>query len=171
MATSIGEDELRSIVSSRIRGHFAAWNYFQSIDTPRNREFVRRFQKELGYDRVTDDPIEAAYFQVYLWKLAAERAGRFEVDAVSEAFQTDIEFEMPGGRVKIDPKTHHTYKRFRLGKARDDRQFDIVHESGDWIAPDPYPQVAFPGWHCDWTEGGVTRGPDVKIGGEKPRSS
>ena len=170
VATSIGEDELRSIVPSRVRGHFAAWNYFQSIDTPRNREFLRRFQVELGYDRVTDDPIEAAYFQVYLWKLAVERAGRFEVDAVREAFQTGIEFEAPGGRVKIDPKTHHTYKRFRLGKVRDDRQFDIVHETPDWIAPDPYPQVAFPGWHCDWTQDGVTRGTDVKIGGEKPRS-
>jgi hypothetical protein len=43
------------------------------------------------------------------------------------------------------------------------RQFDIVYESPDWIAPDLYPQVAFPGWHCDWTQGGITRGPEVKI--------
>jgi urea transport system substrate-binding protein len=112
---------------------------------------------------VTDDPIEAAYFQVFLWKLAAEKAGSFEVDKIRDALQSNIQFDAPGGKVMIDPKTQHTYKRFRLGKVRDDRQFDIVHESTDWIAPDPYPQVAFPGWHCDWTRGGVTRGVDVRI--------
>lgn len=21
------------------------------------------------------------------------------------------------------------------------------------LAPDPYPQIAFPGWKCDWTQG------------------
>ena len=157
VATSVGEDELRSILPSRVEGHFAAWNYFQSVDTPRNREFVGRFQQELGYDRVTDDPIEAAYFQVYLWKLAAEKAGSFDVDKVRASLQSGIEFDAPGGMVKIDPRTQHTYKRFRLGRVRDDRQFDVVHESPDWIAPDPYPQVAFPGWQCDWTQGGITR--------------
>jgi urea transport system substrate-binding protein len=34
VATSVGEDELRSLLPDRVRGHFAAWNYFQSIDTP-----------------------------------------------------------------------------------------------------------------------------------------
>src|SRR5262249_15560334 len=36
VATSVGEDELRSLLPSRVRGHLAAWNYFQSLDTPRN---------------------------------------------------------------------------------------------------------------------------------------
>jgi len=27
----------------------------------------------------------------------------------------------------------------------------------------PYPQVAFPGWGCDWTKGGVTEGTAVEI--------
>jgi hypothetical protein len=121
-------------------------------------EFVDRFKREHGSDRVTDDPIEAAYFQVYLWKLSVEKAGSFEVDDVRAAFSGGIEFEAPGGKVRLDPKTQHTYKRFRLGRVRHDRQFDIVYESPEWIAPDPYPQVAFPGWHCDWTSGGVTRG-------------
>ena len=65
----------------------------------------------------------------------------------------------------VDPKTQHTYKRFRLGRVREDRQFDIVHESADWVAPEPYPEVAFPGWHCDWTGEGLTRGPQVNIEG------
>jgi hypothetical protein len=50
--------------------------------------------------------------------------------------------------VKVDPKTWHTYKRFRMGQVRDDRQSDIIDEAPNWTEPDPYAQVAFPGWHC-----------------------
>ena len=52
---------------------------------------------------------------------------------------------------------------FRMGKIRDDKQFDIVYTSPQAIEPDPFPQVAFPGWHCDWTKGGLTKGQAVEI--------
>jgi urea transport system substrate-binding protein len=163
LATSVAEDELRSLLPSQVKGHLAAWTYFQSLNTPANKEFVGRFRQAYGYDCVTDDPIEAAYSQVYLWKQAVERAGSFAVDKVHTALREGIEVEAPSGKIKIDPKTQHTYKRFRLGRMCEDRQFDIVYESQDWIAPDPYPEVAFPGWSCDWTQGGLTRGTPVSI--------
>jgi len=75
-----------------------------------------------------------------------------DVDKVREAFKSNIEFDAPGGKVKLDPKTQHTYKPFLMGKIRDDKQFDVVYRT-DLISPDPYPQVAFPGWGCDWTKG------------------
>ena len=74
-----------------------------------------------------------------------------------------IEFDAPEGKVKLDPKTQHTYKYFRMGKIRDDKQFDIVYTT-DLIAPDPYPQIAFPGWSVDWTKGGLVKGEAVKVG-------
>jgi urea transport system substrate-binding protein len=163
VSVSVGEDELRGLLPPKVKGHLAAWCYFQSLDTPANQEFVQKFKKEYGWDRVTDDPIEAAYTQVFLWKLAVEKAGTTEVDRVRSAFRSGIEFDAPSGRVRVDPRTQHTFKRFRMGRVRADRQFDIIHESADLIEPDPYPQVAFPGWHCDWTSGGVTRGAEVKI--------
>jgi urea transport system substrate-binding protein len=162
-AVSVGEDELRGPDPSKVKGHLAAWNYFESIDTPKNKEFVKKFKDKYGQDRVTDDPIEAAYFMVYFWKLATEKAGSTDVDKVREALRSGIEFDAPGGKVKLDPKTQHTYKYFRMGKIRDDKQFDIVYTSPSLIEPDPYPQVAFPGWHCDWMKGGVTKGKEVKI--------
>jgi urea transport system substrate-binding protein len=100
---------------------------------------------------------------VHLWKTAVEKAGSTDVDKVRAALQSGIEYDAPEGKVKVDPKTQHTYKRFRMGRVRADRQFDIIYESPSWIEPDPYPQVAFPGWHCDWTKEGITRGPDVNI--------
>jgi urea transport system substrate-binding protein len=162
VAVSVGEDELRGLDPAKVKGHLAAWNYFQSIDTPKNKEFVKKFQDKYGKDRVTDDPIEAAYMMVYFWKMAVEKAGSTEVDKVREAFKTNIEFDAPGGKVKLDPKTQHTYKPFLMGKIRDDKQFDVVYRT-PLLEPIPYPPVAFPGWGCDWTKGGVTKGAAVKV--------
>ena len=162
-ATSVGEDELRGLLPEEVVGHLAGWSYFQTVDTARNRDFVSRFQAEHGEDRVVSDPMEAAYAQVYLWKLAVEKAGSFEVDRVLEAFNSGIVFEAPGGDIMVDPKSRHTYKPFLIGRVREDRQFDIVYETPQWIQPDPYPALAFPGWQCDWTEGGVTTGKKISI--------
>jgi urea transport system substrate-binding protein len=164
VAVSVGEDELRTLDPSKVKGHLAAWNYYQSIDAPKNKEFVANFRKFCKDEtRVTDDPIEAAYMMVYFWKMAVEKAGSTDVDKVREAFKSNIEFDAPGGKVKLDPKTQHTYKPFLMGKIRDDKQFDIVHKTA-LIEPVPYPEVAFPGWGCDWTKGGITKGPEVKVG-------
>lgn len=170
VAVSVGEDELRGLDPAKVKGHLAAWNYFQSVDTPKNKKFVENFkafsdkQKAgSGKDRVTDDPIEAAYIGVYFWKAAVEKAGSVEVDKVREAFKSNIEFDAPSGKVKLDAKTQHTWKPFMMGKTRDDKQFDVVYKT-EPIEPIPYPQVAFPGWGCDWTKGGPTKGVEVKIG-------
>ena len=169
VAVSVGEDELQGLDSSKVKGHYAAWNYFQSIDTPKNKEFVKNFQAyclrvNKKKDQVTDDPIAAAYAQVYLWKLAVEKAKSFEVDAVRKALVGgDIEFDAPEGKIKVDPKNLHVYKYFRMGKIRDDRQFDIVYETKEWIEPEPYPQIAFPGWSVDWTKAGLTKGKSVQV--------
>jgi ABC-type branched-subunit amino acid transport system substrate-binding protein len=80
-------------------GHYASWSYFQSIDTPKIELFVRISSSRYGSDRVTSDPIEAAYTQVYLWKQAAEKAGSFEVELLREAAYGQT-FEAPGGKIQ-----------------------------------------------------------------------
>ena len=108
--------------------------------------------------------MEAAYVAVHLWRLAVERAGSTEVATVRAALQAGIEYAAPSGPMRLDPKTQHLAKYCRIGRIRADRQFEILYESPRPIAPDPYPPVAFPGWHCDWTQGGITRGEPVRIG-------
>lgn len=166
VSTSIAEDELRSLLPEQVTGHYAVSCYFQSLDTAANRRWVQGFRDEFGFDRVTGDPLEPGWCLVYLWKAAVEKAGSFETEAVRQAFRDGLEFEGPGGRVRLDPKTQHVTKTFRLGRIRGDRQFDIVHQSEGPIDPDPYPQVAFPGWSCDWTKDGIVRGPEVDINGD-----
>jgi urea transport system substrate-binding protein len=163
VATSVGEGELRVLPPEITQGHYAVWSYFQSVDSAENQKFVKSYKREFGYDRVLDDPMEAAYAQVYLWKQAVEKAGTTDTDAVRKVLEAGMEANAPGGRGRMDGKTHHMHKRFRLGRIRGDRQFDIVYESADTIAPDPYPEFAFPGWSCDWTRGGIKKGPMVTI--------
>jgi urea transport system substrate-binding protein len=163
LATSIGEDELRGLLPEVVEGHLAAWNYFQSIETDRNHRFIEAFQKEHGEDRVISDPMESAYAAVYLWKIAAELAGRPDPVSVRAALAKNIQFEAPGGLVSIDPRNQHAKKRCRVGRIRSDRQFDIVFEAPRMLSPDPFPQASFPGWRCDWTRGGLTEGAAVDV--------
>jgi urea transport system substrate-binding protein len=157
-AVSVAEDELRGLLGVEgamdvLAGHLAAWNYFQSIDTPKNKEFIAKFKKYTKDEkRVTDDPIEAAYFQVYFWAEAVKKAQSTDVDKVRQAVR-GIEFDAPGGKVKVSEKNQHTFKPFRMGEILKDGQFKIIHETG-LIEPDPYPSIAFPGKKCDWTQGG-----------------
>ena len=135
---SIAEDELRSFAVQHMAGDYAAWNYFQSIQSPENQRFVRSFQKKYGANRVTDDPMEAAYFGVYLWAQAVEDAGTDDVGAIRRAIK-DQSMNAPEGIVYIDGDTQHTWKSVRIGKIRGDGQFEIVWNSEKPVRPVPYP--------------------------------
>jgi urea transport system substrate-binding protein len=98
---------------------------------------VAAYKAKYGKDRVTDDPIEAGYFGVYLWKMAVEKAGSTEVAKVKEAAK-GIQFKAPGGLVTIDGSNQHTAKTVRIGVVRMDGQVDEVWNSGAPVKPDPY---------------------------------
>ena len=51
----------------------------------RSRPTARATSFRAGSTRVTDDPIEAAYFGVYVWKMAVEKAGSFDIEKVIPA--------------------------------------------------------------------------------------
>lgn len=136
LAVSIAEEELRRIGGSVAAGHYASWSYFQSIDTPKNREFVQNFQARYGQDRVTSDPIESAYAQVYLWKQAVEKAGCFDGDLVREAAYGQT-FAAPGGKIRIETN-NHVSKHCRIGKILEGGQFEIVFTSVGRLKPQPW---------------------------------
>lgn len=160
IAFSVSEDELRAMDTSKLVGHLAAWNYFMSVDTPENEAFVKAFQDYCaannlpgGADRVTADPIEAAYYGVYVWKAAAEKAGTFDVDAVREAVY-GMEFDAPGGKKKMHETNQHTYKPVYIGEIRADGQFDIVWESDGLVEPDSYSALLWEGKEFPAPSGG-----------------
>ncbi|MBI5043395.1 MAG: urea ABC transporter substrate-binding protein [Nitrospirae bacterium] len=140
MSVSIAEDELRGIGADIAEGHLAAWNYFMSMSTPENKVFVENYKKRYGKDRVTDDPIEAGYFGVYLWAEAVKKAKSTDVDKVREAVK-GVSFNAPEGKVSINPVNNHTSKIVQIGKVRKDGQFDILWSTGKPVEPEPFPAL------------------------------
>ena len=165
MAFSVSEDELRAMDVPPLVGHLAAWNYFQSIKTKENIQFVRTFKtycKEKGLPggskRVTCDPIEAAYFGVYVWAAACEKAGTFDVDKVRNAVY-GMEFDAPGGKKKMHPDNQHTLKPVYVGEILKNGQFKIVYKSDGLVSPDSYSAYL----HPDGNYPAPTGGPKKKI--------
>ncbi|MGG1311381.1 urea ABC transporter substrate-binding protein [Cohnella laeviribosi] len=146
MSVSVAEEEIKGIGANVLAGHYAAWNYYQTTDTPENKTFVAAYKEKYGQDRVTADPIEAGYNAVYLWAAAVEKAGSTDVDKVREAAK-GIEFNAPEGKVTIDGETQHLYKKVRIGEVQPDGQFKEVWSTPDPVKPDPY----LKGY--DWAQG------------------
>jgi urea transport system substrate-binding protein len=135
---SIAENELQSLPREKMAGDYAAWNYFQSIDTAINQQFVQAFKARYGAGRATSDPLEAAYVGVHLWAAAVTSAGTTDVKKVRAAVANRSQ-RGPGGMVYVDPENRHTWKTVRIGQIRPDGQFDIVWSSEYPIRPVPYP--------------------------------
>lgn len=155
MAFSVAEDELRSMDTEYLVGHLAAWNYYQTVDSESNKKFVEAFKAYCeknglpgGSDRVTDDPIEAAYISVNMWAKAAAKAGSFEVDDVKKSLY-GLEFEAPGTTVKIDEKNHHLHKPVLIGEILKNGMFDIVWSTPGLVKPEPWSMYTSPDKACD----------------------
>ncbi len=140
---SVAEDELRQFKVSLMAGDYASWNYFQSVNREENRRFVAAFRARFGSERVTTDPMEAAYFGVHLWAQAVTEAGTTVVSEVRKAVLKQS-MAAPEGIVSIEPHTQHTWKTVRVGKIRSDGQFEIVWSSEHPISPVPYPAFRSP---------------------------
>lgn len=137
LSVSVAEEEIRGIGVDVLEGHLAAWNYYQTTDTPENKTFVENYKKKYGADRVTADPIEAGYDAVYLWAAAVEKAGSIDVAKVKEAAK-GLEWDAPEGKIKIDGDNQHIYKTVRIGEVQADGQFKELWNSGEPVKPDPY---------------------------------
>lgn len=137
LSVSIAEEEVAAIGASKVKDQLTSWNYYQTLDTPENQKFVADFKAKYGPDRVTSDPMEAAYTSLYLWKAMVEKADSFAVDDVRAAAD-GVTFDAPEGEVKIDADNQHLYKTPRIGQINPDGLIDIVWETDSAVKPDPY---------------------------------
>ncbi len=153
MSVSIAEEEVKAIGPEYLKGHYAAWNYFQTVDTPANKKFVEAFKKKYGEDRVTNDPMEAAYIMVYLWKQAVEKAKTADdLEAVRKAAIGQT-FDAPEGMVTME-NNHHISKFVRIGEVGEDGLFKIVNDTDKAVEPIPWNQFVAEtkGYACDWSD-------------------
>jgi urea transport system substrate-binding protein len=130
VAFSVGEEELSGLDTTNLVGHLAAWNYFQSADTPENEAFIDAWHAFAGPERVTNDPMEAHYIGFNMWVNAVEAAGTTDVDAVRAAMYGQEFPNLTGGTAVMLPN-HHLAKPVLIGEIRDDGQFDIISQTAE----------------------------------------
>jgi len=139
VAFSVGEEELRGVDTKPLVGHLAAWNYFMSIKNPENAKFIKMYRDWAKKNKlpkadtvVTNDPMEATYIGIHMWKQAVEKAKSTDVDKVIAAMAGQT-FKAPSGfTIKMDEKNHHLHKPVFIGEIKADGQFNVV-----WKTPGP----------------------------------
>lgn len=137
VSVSVAEEEIGGIGVDNALGQLTAWNYYQTVDSPANKKFVEAFKAAYGADRVTSDPMEAAYTSLHLWKAMVEKAGSFAVDDVRAAAD-GVTFDAPEGTVTVDGENHHIAKTALIGKINADGLIDVEWSSDGPIDPDPF---------------------------------
>ncbi len=146
VAFSVGEEELRGVDTKPLVGHLAAWNYFMSIKAPENNGFIKKWStyakaKGLAGHKekpLTNDPMEATYIGIYMWKQAVEKAKSFDTDKVIAAMAGQT-FKAPSGIVsKMDEKNHHLHKAVFIGEVKADGQFNVVWKTKGPVRAAPW---------------------------------
>jgi len=138
VAFSVGEEELAGIDTKPLLGHLAAWNYFQSIDNPANKEFIAKWKAYKKSDKaVTNDPMEAHVVGFAMWVKAVEKAKSTDPDKVIDALPGIEAPNLTGGISKMLPN-HHITKPVFIGEVRADGQFDVVWKTPGLVAGDAW---------------------------------
>jgi urea transport system substrate-binding protein len=129
VAFSVGEEELAGLDTGPLVGHLAAWNYFMSVDTPENKDFIKRWQSFIkNPKRTTNDPMEAHYIGFNMWVKAVEKAGTTDPDAVIDAAIGVTVPNLSGGCSAMMPN-HHITKPVLIGEIQENGQFNIVSQT------------------------------------------
>jgi urea transport system substrate-binding protein len=134
VAFSVGEEELAGVDTKPLVGHLAAWNYFQSIDTAANKEFIAKWKAfTKNPKRVSNDPMEAHVIGFAMWVKAVEKVKSTDPDKVIDALPGIEAANLTGGMSKMLPN-HHITKPVFIGEVKDDGQFDVVWKT-DGLVP------------------------------------
>jgi len=138
VAFSVGEEELSGLDTKPLVGHLAAWNYFMSVESDANDEFIDAWHKfTKDKKRVTNDPMEAHYIGFNMWVKAVEKAGTTDPSAVGDALIGVSVPNLSGGYSAMMPN-HHITKPVLIGEIQKDGQFDIVWETTGLVAGDAW---------------------------------
>lgn len=111
-------------------GILCSASYFQSIDTPRNKEFIEAFQAKYGTDIGISNAVEGAYTSVYLWAAAVEKAGKVDREAMLDALPT-VTVDAPSGNIRISEVNNHAVLHSYIAECQADGQFKVLVDLGE----------------------------------------
>jgi urea transport system substrate-binding protein len=129
VAFSVGEEELAGLDAKPLVGHLAAWNYFQTIDTPENKEMIEKWRAfTKNPKRTFNDPMEAHYIGFNMWVKAVEKAGTTDPDKVIDAMIGVAVPNLTGGIATMMPN-HHITKPVYIGEIQSNGLINTVWQT------------------------------------------
>lgn len=121
-----GGNEQIVLSPEEANGYLLAYNYFESIETPENKNFLLKFHKRFGSDYPCVTEFAMATYQGFrLWAEGVKKAGSIETPKMIDALESGVSIDAPSGKVTIDPQTHHCVLNVSLAEVKD-RKFKIL---------------------------------------------
>lgn len=130
------EAEIHSMGYDVGESHITGACYFESVRNQANTNFIARFKKRFRDYAAANVCAETAYFQIYLFAQALEKADTLDTD-ILRPLVLGSSFDAPQGSVSISASGHADLVT-RIGKANRSGGFDIVLETPEPVLADPF---------------------------------
>ncbi|MEI4472075.1 urea ABC transporter substrate-binding protein [Frigidibacter sp. MR17.24] len=125
-----GSDQL-ILTAEEGNGITASFGYFEGIDNPTNKAFLEKVAAEYpDKNWVMSEISEVTYEGMMIWADAVREAGSTKRDALLEVLTSGKAYDLPAGKVKIDPKTQHAVRDVYIAELKD-QVFEIKESFPD----------------------------------------
>jgi branched-chain amino acid transport system substrate-binding protein len=99
-------------------GILVCTNYFEELDLPENKAFVKAYRAAGNKDYVSNTTMDE-YVGFRLWVEAVRKAGSVDRNAVLKALESGLTVDTPLGKVTLDGATHHCKYDMYLAEVRE----------------------------------------------------
>lgn len=115
-------------------GILTAYGYYTAIDNPENVAFKEKVAAAFPEDApILSELSEVTWEGIMIWADAVREAGTIDRDPLLEVMESGKSYDMPAGKVSIDPKTHHAIRDVYLAELQD--QEFIIKETFPQVQP------------------------------------
>ena len=139
IASFIMDESFSTALGDAAVGTYASANYFNSISSDKNTEFLKAYSDKYGAEKAKAVTAvgEATYDAVQMLAESLEKCGDdISTESILSNF-SGLTYDAPQGEIKEDPDTHHIYLKARIGQVQKDGSIKVVYESDDTIKPVP----------------------------------
>jgi branched-chain amino acid transport system substrate-binding protein len=106
-------------------GIYISASYITGIDSPENKKFLESMTRKFGDDLKTPNDLSVPQYEgVYLYKLAVEKAGATDPEAVIDALD-EVSFKGPRGVIQMNKQRHAPLTMY-LGQVQADGSVRLI---------------------------------------------
>src|SRR5438128_2996885 len=107
-STALSELIIGALPVQDSTGWVASFEYFMTINTPENKDFVQRYQTKFGSDAIMDSIGEGMRTCVELYVQGVQKAGSLDKEKVVDGMKA-AQFGDPKGSIHIDGTSQSAY--------------------------------------------------------------